>query len=76
LYTVSFYYTVTTITTVGYGDITGTNTLERYIAVLNMVIGVVIFSFVSSAITNIISNLDFIDGAEEELLHVLDRITM
>ena len=76
MYTVSFYYTVTTITTVGYGDITGTNTLERYIAVLNMVIGVVIFSFVSSAITNIISNLDFIDGAEEELLHVLDRITM
>lgn len=39
-----------------------------------MIIGVCIFSFVSSAITNIISNLDIVDVVEEELLHVLNKI--
>ena len=71
LYSASFYYTVTTITTVGYGDISGTNTLERFIAVVNMIIGVVIFSFVSGAITGIISNLDIIDAVEEESIITL-----
>lgn len=71
LYSASFYYTVTTITTVGYGDISGTNTLERFIAVVNMIIGVVIFSFVSGAITGIINNMDIIDAVEEESISTL-----
>jgi Ion channel len=33
--------------TVGYGDISGTNTLERIICIIIMVIGVVTFSIVS-----------------------------
>ena len=36
-----------------------------------MIIGVVIFSFVSGAITGIISNLDIIDAVEEESLSTL-----
>jgi hypothetical protein len=36
-----------------------------------MIIGVVIFSFVSGAITGIISNLDIIDAVEEESISVL-----
>ena len=71
LYSASFYYTVTTITTVGYGDISGTNTLERFIAVVNMIIGVVIFSFVSGAITSVIGNLDIIDAVEQESISTL-----
>jgi voltage-gated potassium channel len=51
LYSSAFYFTVTTITTAGYGDISGTNTLERYICALFMILGVLIFSMVSSAIT-------------------------
>ena len=50
----------------GYGDISGTNTLEKYIAVLNMVMGVIIFSVVSTAITSIINNFDYIDAFVEE----------
>jgi hypothetical protein len=61
IYTIAFYFTVTTITTVGYGDISGTNSTERYVAVLNMVMGVVIFSLVSSAITSIIQSFDEIN---------------
>jgi hypothetical protein len=59
---------------VGYGDISGTNTLERYVAVLIMVMGVVIFSVVSSSITQIINNFDYIDAYEEEQLNVLNKI--
>ncbi len=46
-YTAAFYFTVTTMATVGYGDISGRNTLERIICVMIMIIGVVTFSIVS-----------------------------
>jgi hypothetical protein len=36
-----------------------------------MILGVVIFSFVSGAITGIISNLDIVDAFEEESISVL-----
>lgn len=65
---------MTTIATVGYGDISGTNTLERYLAVINMILGVVIFSLVSTAITSIINNFDQIDEKEEEKLTILNKI--
>jgi hypothetical protein len=74
IYTIAFYFTVTTITTVGYGDVSGTNSTERYVAVLNMVMGVVIFSLVSSAITSIIQSFDDINEKEEEKLAILNKI--
>ena len=43
-------------------------------AVLNMVIGVVIFSLVSGSITQIINNFDQIDEKEEEKLNILNKI--
>ena len=58
LYTTAFYFTVTTITTVGYGDISGTNTTERVICILLMIIGVLFFSFSSGSLTQIISNYE------------------
>ncbi len=41
-YAQSFYYSVTTLTTVGYGDFTPTTDLSRVIASLYMLIGVTI----------------------------------
>lgn len=58
LYLTSFYYTVTTISTVGYGDISGNNTLERLICIMLMIMGVFFFSFSSGSLTSIISNYD------------------
>ena len=55
LYITAFYYTVTTITTVGYGDIRGTNMIERIVCCLLMVLGVVFFSIASGTFTNIIT---------------------
>jgi hypothetical protein len=47
-YTAAFYFTITTMATVGYGDISGHNTLERIICILIMIIGVIVFSIVSA----------------------------
>ena len=54
LYTVSFYWTVTTITTVGYGDIQGENTLERIFCSIIMIVGVMSFSFANGSLASIL----------------------
>ena len=58
LYIASFYWAVTSFTTVGYGDISALTDLERFIAVAWMLAGVYFFSFLLSALTNLISNSD------------------
>ena len=60
LYITSFYFTITTMTTVGLGDISGTNSIECIVCCILMIIGVLFFSYVSGTITTIIQN-------EEEL---------
>lgn len=47
-YTVSLYWAFTTITTVGYGDITATNVLEQILCLICMVIGVFVFTTVAA----------------------------
>ena len=58
MYIIGFYWTITTITTVGYGDISATNDAERVIACAIMVIGVIAFSFSTGALSSIISSED------------------
>ena len=58
MYTIGLYWTVTTITTVGYGDISATNTPERIVACIIMVIGVIAFSFSTGSLSSIIQNAD------------------
>jgi hypothetical protein len=74
IYTVSFYFTVTTITTVGYGDISGSNSSEKYVSNFIMVLGVILFSLISTAITTIIQNYDNINIVEQEQRAILDKI--
>lgn len=54
------YWTVTTITTVGYGDILATksNNLEMLFCAVAMIIGVIAFSFANGSLTSIISDYD------------------
>jgi hypothetical protein len=58
LYLTSLYYTVTTMTTVGYGDINGASALERGVSILIMMVGVIAFSFATGSLTSILSNFD------------------
>ena len=50
----SIYWTCTTITTVGYGDIVGTNTIERIFCSATMIIGVITFTFANGAFASIL----------------------
>ena len=45
LYCTSLYFTLTAITTVGYGDITTTNGLERVVCTVLMFVGVSYYLF-------------------------------
>ena len=51
LYIASFYFVVTTITTVGFGDISGFNTYERLFCCFLMLIGVLAFSYSTSSLS-------------------------
>jgi VIT1/CCC1 family predicted Fe2+/Mn2+ transporter len=53
LYEISLYWTITTITTVGYGDISGNNQLERIFCMFVMIIGVAAFTFANGSLASI-----------------------
>jgi potassium voltage-gated channel Eag-related subfamily H member 8 len=54
VYTTAFYYTITTITTVGYGDISASTFTEKIVAMVVMFAGVIAFSLASGSLTNYI----------------------
>lgn len=51
IYLVAVYFAVTTITTVGYGDISANNSVERVFCLIVMMIGVTLFTTAASTIT-------------------------
>jgi hypothetical protein len=57
-YLTSFYFTITTITTVGYGDITIGTWSEKIFCTIMMVTGVITFSFASGSLASIIHSID------------------
>ena len=57
-YVTSFYFIITTFSTVGYGDISGTNTTEKIFCILIMCLGVTAFAAGTSELTNLLSNYD------------------
>lgn len=58
LYLCSCYYIFTTTSTVGYGDLSPQNTIERIFGMFLMLIGVVSFTFVSGALASIMQAND------------------
>lgn len=57
-YLTSVYFTVTTITTVGYGDISGGTFSEKIAAIILMLLGVMSFSVASASLSSIFSSFD------------------
>ncbi len=65
LYLIALYYTFTTITTVGYGDISGGTGVERVVCILFLFVGVLTYGFIAGSITSIIINHDEVGNASQ-----------
>jgi len=74
LYLTSFYFIITTMSTVGYGDISGQNNLERTVSIVLMLVGVISFSFATGSLSSIMSNYDAANAKLTERLAILDRV--
>lgn len=62
VYSDALYWTITTLTTVGYGDITPEHILEKYYTMLVMVIGVGSYGYVIGNMASFLSNLDLMQA--------------
>jgi len=62
------------MTTVGYGDISGQNILERMVSIFIMIVGVISFSFATGSLSSIMSNYDAANADLSERLSILNRI--
>jgi voltage-gated potassium channel Kch len=58
LYLHSLYWTITTLATVGYGDITPKTTAEIILAILMMITGVSLYAFAVGNVVSIVNDLD------------------
>ena len=66
LYVTAFYWVITTLTTVGYGDFKGYTTAEFSFQMFVEFLGIGVFSFLMNAINELFSS-DF------SLLHIIDQ---
>ena len=74
LYIRAFYYTVTTITTVGFGDISPGTDVEMIFGVIVMICGVIAFSYATGSLSSLLTNLDNSTAKLNEKITVLNEI--
>ena len=73
-YLTSFYFTITTITTVGYGDISGGTMTEKIGAIVLMLLGVISFSVASASLYSIFDSFDKGEAALREKMQLLRKL--
>ena len=71
LYYISLYWTLTTVTTVGYGNVSAFSSIEKIYSIFVICLGIVIYSFWIGTLSGIISNLN---QKRDELNEKLDYI--
>ena len=64
-YVISLYWFSATLFTVGYGDVVAHSTAERIYAVVAMIMGCVVYSFIIGTVTQLLMRV----GTHEELFH-------
>lgn len=74
LYLTSIYFTITTITTVGYGDFHAISFVEKIINIFIMIMGVIGFSYASGSFTSYIQTNAQNNKVLDEKLEILDKL--
>jgi hypothetical protein len=74
LYLTALYFTFTTISTVGFGDISGGATSEKLYCILILFIGVLAYSFIAGSITSIIISYESTSHANLQSYVTLNRL--
>ncbi|MCK5736430.1 MAG: ion transporter [Spirochaetaceae bacterium] len=72
VYLEAFYWTVTTLTTIGYGDITPSNPVQFIYVIFIMLLGAAIYGFIIGNIANIIANIDVAKSQFREKIDNID----
>ena len=73
-YIICVYWTLTTMTTVCYGDITAISSNEKIYNILNMSFGVVIYSFAIGSMSTIVQDLNEKNKDVQKKLNMLEHI--
>ena len=72
VYLEAFYWTVTTLTTIGYGDITPAEPIQFIYVIIIMLMGAAIYGFIIGNIANIIANIDVAKSQFREKVENVD----
>lgn len=72
----SLYFTITTLATVGYGDIYAISNFDKIVVIMIMLSGVAFFSFIMGSFIEIISNFNENLGVEEKTFELHNWITL
>ena len=73
-YLTAMYFIMTTFSTVGYGDISGYNDVEKLFCIIVMIVGVTSFAAGTSTLTNLLQTFDQENKNVQEKIEVLNRI--
>jgi len=72
VYLEAFYWTITTLTTIGYGDITPDNPIQFIYVIVVMLMGAATYGFIIGNIASIIANLDISKSRFREKVENID----
>jgi CRP-like cAMP-binding protein len=75
LYSIGLYWSVTTLTTVGYGDIYPKNQPERIFAFVIMIVGIISYSYTVSSISNLFSTFNTRQALLDQKLDLLNTLS-
>ena len=75
LYIVGVYFSITTLATVGYGDLTACNMTERVVCSVMMLVGIFVYSVTIGSLTNLLANLDKRRAALNQRMEVLIELS-
>ena len=70
----AYYFVITTFATVGYGDITPTNTFEKIYVMVMELFGIVSYSYAISSLTTLIQQFNKYDEKLKQKLDMLEEI--